>query len=137
MPGLKYIKIPEDVKFIDKFTGLPYGVTYQKEDGSLDVKSVEPVSFKVFVLRILEHESWRNMGFEVLCAAHSIARTVEDAKPGSVVVLAGDDWSLLVEKLKAVYHQMFSFSTLVLIQLMPLFEAIINASDKNPEVSSQ
>lgn len=121
MPGLKFVTIPNEIELRDLLTD----TVALKDDGKPFT-----LSFKNFVFRILAHESFGST-FEMVRSAHAIAGSIEKAKPGDVITMAGDDWENLKTGI-TVHYASVGLVTLGMIQIMPFFDAILGASDNSP-----
>jgi hypothetical protein len=114
--GLKLIQIPEEIQLVNPADG--------------EKLSVDPITFRIFVIRILNHDYFK-APLDALRAALSIMKALDKAKnPGDPMIIAADDWNHLCRVVQSEYHKIFSeYGSLALIQLMPFFDVILKAND--------
>jgi len=136
MPKI-YIKIPESVRFVDAKTREPFGKTP-------DEIAKNTVSFEDLVLKVMDNPKW-NKSYKAIKSADAIMMALREALDGDgVMVLADSDYQEMKTAVESpeiiVYGPTgeprvspgFGIHPRLSPQLIPLCDAIINASEEDP-----
>lgn len=122
----RFIKVPEDVKV---------GIVTSNGEATEVV-----FTLKEFVRHLLDTNPVWGKSYKNIRSAMSIEEALENAVAGSVVSFAQDDWELLKEAVEKPQiggpggtSEGFGYIPQVVRQIVSFMDAVVKATDKQPE----
>jgi len=125
-----YVTIPDPVQLINKATGKPVASA-----GSPDTPEQPFTLYRYVVTFVTPDPAWAggDKGRKPLRAASKFEDALENAQPGDVVAIE-DDWHARARR--AIEEPEGKGPTAIMPQLIPLMDAICDASESPPEADS-
>jgi hypothetical protein len=114
---IKHVIVPTPITLVEPTT---------KEPLKNDKGEIRPESLKDFVVKLLFNPNWAE-NYKAIKSASAIDKAF--SSKGPVVQVAEEDWKRLKDCLENPKGG-YGYHTAVLPQLLPFFEAILHASDK-------